>query len=286
MPPIVATLATNQSIPDLRIFLKTLQLWNPVPPTIYMFGDKEAIDATYKIGYKGRLIFKESLNRYTQRTRQTMERLPGTYGSLWAQFMAEKISLLEWVFEAEAATATKDGVFFFDADIAFFGPLPEVPEAAVALSRHMIREEDEAKYGAYNGGFLWVRDPAALAAWRGACATSRFYEQAALEVFNGPEWSDRVYTFPIQCNYGWWRLWQAPVAAAERMKGWGIRRDQEHSGILVEGSALLSVHTHWRQFQPDDVASFNKFVSGWLTKLAGSHGPAKSLLRILLNSPQ
>ncbi len=283
MPPIVATLATNQSIPDLRIFLKTLQLWNSTkPPTIYMFGDKEAIDATYKIGYRGRLIFKECLNGYTQRTRQVMERLSGTYGSLWAQFMAEKIALLEWVFEAEPAAAAKDGVFFFDADIAFFGPLPEVPaDAAVALSPHMIREGDEAKYGAYNGGFLWVRDPAALTAWRGACEASRFYEQAALEVFNGPEWSGRVHKFPIQCNYGWWRLWQAPVAAAERMKGWGIRRDQEHSGILVEGAPLLSVHTHWGQPQPEDVMAFNKFVTGWLTKLAGGHGPAKALLRIL-----
>ena len=282
MAPLVATLATNQALTDLRIFLQTLALWAKEPPTVYLFADKEVVDALPTIPYKGRVIYKECLSGYTTLRRPQMERLPGQYGSLWAQFMAEKINLLEWVVEV-APEATTDGVFFFDSDITFFGPLPAIPEAptAIALSPHFIREGDEARYGAYNGGYLWLRDPAALVAWRAACNKSRFYEQAALECFNASEWAGRVATFGPQENYGWWRLWQGRRPSAELAAAWSMRREPFHSGILVEGKPLGSVHTHWGPGQPADAEAFNSFVLGWLKKLAGSHGPAKALLRIL-----
>lgn len=272
--PAVATLATNQAIPDLRVFLQTLELWNP-GTTVYLFGDKEAIDALSSIPYKGRIHYKECLSGYTALRRPTMERLPGTYGSLWAQFMAEKITLLEWALPQEP-----EGLFFCDSDIAFFGPLPEI-SGDVGLSPHRIREADEARYGRYNGGFLWIKDLAALTTWRAACGTSRFYEQAALECFDGPEWAGRVFMFPPQTNYGWWRLWQGRESPATLSAAWGIRRDPAHSGIIVEGAPLRSVHTHWGPGQPPDAAAFNSFVLGWLTKLSAAHPPAKALLRIL-----
>lgn len=286
MAPLVATLATNQALSDLRIFLQTLALWSKEPPTVYLFADKEVIEALPTIPYEGRIIHRNDVTPYASLNRAKMERLPGQYGSLWAQFMALKISLLEWVFEA-APEATTDGVFFFDSDITFFGPLPAVPAppAAVALSPHLIRESDEARFGAYNGGYLWVKDPAALTAWRAACANSRFYEQAALECFDGPEWAGRITTFGPQHNYGWWRLWQGRKSSVDLGLAWGMRREAYHSGILVEGAPLGSVHTHWGPGQPPDAQAFNSFVLGWLKKLAGSHGPAKALLRILSPPP-
>jgi hypothetical protein len=275
---LVATLATWSSLPDLRIFLKTLQLWNgPTPPTVYLFQD--AAVAAEPLPYRGIIKAKDALQRYSGLTRAQMERLPGKYGSLWAEFMAEKIALLEWVFACEPERAATEGVFFFDADICFLGPLPAVPAAAgVALSPHAIREDDEAKYGRFNGGFLWIRARSALSRWRDSCAGSRFYEQAALEVFQS---DPDLYTFPIQCNYGWWRLYQASEPAETRMKAWGIRRAPEHSGITVEGQQLLSVHTHWGPSQGLDVQEFNSFVLSFLKKLSNAHPPAKELLRCL-----
>jgi hypothetical protein len=277
MAPIVATLATAKSLPDLRIFLKTLQLWNRPVPTVYLYADT-AVAAT-ELLYTGEIHVKDALSAYSAFTRPQMERMPGRYGSLWAQFMAEKIALLEWVFAA-APAAAKDGVFFLDADICFFGPLPAVPPGhTVALSPHMIRHTDEARYGTFNGGFLWFKEPQALQRWRAACEGSRFFEQAALEVF--AEDAD-LYCFPIQNNYGWWRLWQAPESPEVRMRAWGIRRgDSGSAGITVEGAPLLSVHTHWAD-QSLDTQGFNAFVTDLLKKLAAvNHGPAKALLKAI-----
>jgi hypothetical protein len=281
MAPIVATLATAKSLPDLRIFLKTLQLWNRPAPTVYLYADTAV--AAADLSYSGEIHRKDALSAYSAFTRPQMERMPGRYGSLWSQFMAEKIALLEWVFEA-APEAKTEGVFFLDADICFFGPLPAVPPGhSVALSQHMIRPTDEARFGIFNGGFLWFKGPAALQRWRAACEGSRFFEQAALEVF--AEDAD-LYRFPIQNNYGWWRLWQAPEPPEARMRAWGIRRsDTASAGITVEGAPLLSVHTHWAD-QSLDTQGFNAFVTGLLKKLAAvNHGPAKALLKALATAP-
>jgi len=280
--PFVATLATQKSFPDLQIFLKSLQLWNPLnPPTVFLYTDAEVANAVSDINYKGALYTKVVLQQYSGLSRAEMERRPGLFGSLWFQFMAEKIRLLEWVFIVEA-TASERGVFFFDSDICFFGPLPVVPpHATVALSPHMIREADEALYGAFNGGFLWVKNTGALDTWREACNKSRFYEQAALEVFQSAEHNKTLYTFPVQHNFGWWRLWQGRSAAADIKKGWTIRRDSSHSGILVDGAPLMSVHTHFGPGQLADAAAFNDFVLEKLRLLAKAHAPARALLRIL-----
>lgn len=282
MTPIVATLATANSLPDLRIFLKTLEIWNKVLPKVFLFADKAVM--AENLPYSGPIHRLDMLSNYSAYTRSQMERMPGLYGSLWSQFMAEKIALLEWVFDAESdGEVSKDGVFFLDADIAFFGPLPQIPATAtVALSPHFIRPADEARFGTFNGGFAWFRDPAHLARWRGACEGSRFYEQAALEVFRD---DPGLYTFPIQTNYGWWRLWQSAEPAEKRMRSWGMRRsDSGTSGIIVDGAPLLSVHTHWAD-QSMDAQGFNAFVIGFLKKLAAAnHGPARALLKAIGSS--
>lgn len=282
--PLIATLATKHSLPDLRIFLKTLQLWNSAaPPKIYIFTDTIVADAIPSIGYEGEIVVNETLDEYSNYTRADMERLPGVGGNLFFQFTLEKIKLLEWVFETETV-AVSQGVFFFDADICFLGQLPNVPATAtVGLSKHYIRQADESRYGKYNAGFIWIRDPRALEVWRTACGTSRFFEQAALECFDEPEWADAVYSFPIQNNYGWWRLFQGEKSPEELRLGWRIHRAQGHAGLLVQNSPLLSIHTHWITADPT-TQMFNSFVSGILRTLSNSHVPAKRLLRILADS--
>jgi hypothetical protein len=281
----IATLATEKSFPDVRILLRSLELWyKDAPPTVYIYTDSACLNQIRSLGYKGQLHTRVALDAYSRYTRASMERMPGVYGSLWAQFMAEKISLLEWAFSAGATN-----IWFLDADICCFGPLPEIPpRTAVALSPHEIRPEDESRYGKFNGGCLWICGGStateALAAWRGACETSRFYEQAALEVFEQPEWSGRVHYLGTGMNYGWWRLWQGSDSWAERLKAWSLRRDPAgaHSGICVGGTPLLSVHTHWvGSNEPADVAKFNEIVRSFLRKLGNSYAPARALMRIL-----
>ena len=272
MPAIVATLATNHALHDLRVFLKTLMLWNSTPPTIYMLVDTDIENALSGISYKGHIKTMNVLDRYTNKTRLEMEQQ-----SLWHEFMCEKLRVLDWAF-MEAT----DGVFFFDADICFLGPLPTIPAGTeVMLSQHMIRPADEAKFGKYNAGYCWMSSKKAVDAWRQACPTSRYYEQAALECFDGEEWKGRVGQFSQQHNYGWWRLLQGATDAETLQKQWSIFRGAEHSGIVVNGVPLVSVHTHWHEKKDFTIIYFNNLVKSILNRIAKSQPKTYKLLGIL-----
>lgn len=276
----VCTLATNHALQDLVYFLKSLMLWNKPVPTVYLFADKDVVNALPKIKYTGKIHVKEALSAYSHKTRGEMERTFINNKTLWYQFQMEKLNLLEWVFTSEK-TASQDGVYYLDADIFFFGELPKISSVYdVAVSPHMIRKADEARYGAYNAGYFWTKTMEAVSTWRLACESSRFFEQAALEIFDSPEWSARLYTFPVQTNYGWWRMFQADTAYSELQTRWGIRRDAKHSGLIVDGLPLNSVHTHW--ITNDFITkTFNTFIKEYLGKLAPRHNPAKQLLSII-----
>ena len=187
----------------------------------------------------------------------------------------EKLNLLDWVFESDAETATRDGVFYLDSDICFFGPLPTPPPTmTVGLSPHYIRPRDEARFGRYNGGFLWFKEQRAVKAWRDACPNSRFHEQAAIECFDEASWSDKVYMFPPQVNYGWWRMFQGSYTASELQAKWSAA-----ATIIVDGQPLQSIHTHF--YKPGERATllFNEFV---IKKLKAISTPqAKKLLQLI-----
>jgi len=275
---IVATLATNNAFVDLEILLKTLELWyKDLAPTVYLYSDSETAE---RVKYRGSIIVRKVLDKYSGKTRREMETAPGSFAgkSLWFEFQMEKLSLLEWaLLEGEAA----DGVYYLDSDICLFKTLPAIPSNYdVALSPHFIRERDEALYGKYNAGYVWVRTLEAVMAWRNACTKSRFFEQAALEVFDSEEWSSKTYTLPVQNNYGWWRMFQGRMIPSDLQTKWKIFRSADHSGILIEDLPLGSIHTH-SVTSDYTTHSFNMFVLDLLKKLAQRHSPAKKLLNIL-----
>jgi len=276
----VCSLATNNALQDLDCFLKSLMLWNSTPPVVYLFADTDVARSIPKIKYKGKIVVKDVLNAYSHKTRTEMERIPVDGKTLWYQFQMEKLNLLDWVFSCEE-TASETGVFYLDADIFFLGELPAIPDKyTVALSPHQIRKADEALYGKYNAGYFWTKSIGAIQAWNDACASSRFFEQAALETFDTEEWCGRVYMFPPQNNYGWWRMFQADFDYREIQKSWGIHRQEGHSGIVVDAQALKSIHTHWVT-SDFSIKLFNTFVKQFLEKLGPRHEPAKRVLSIL-----
>jgi hypothetical protein len=273
-PSHIATLATKAAIDDLRILLKSLDFWNRNPPTVYLYCDAAVTEALPSIGYTGEIITKEALNPYSSLNRAQMERLPGVRKNLFFDFVCEKLNLLDWVF----STRKVKGVLFLDADICFLGPLFEIPRGTTfAVSPHHIREQDEAKYGVYNAGMLWVKDSATVALWRSACDNSSFYEQIAIEeVVKKQRFT--TYEIPLTENYGWWRLWQGMEKPEIRMEAWGISRTKGGSGITVGGKRLGSVHTHFHEKYDGATMAFNSFVVGFLKKLVPVHPPAKRLL--------
>ena len=278
MPPIVATLATNECYDDLKLFLSSLSLWysKADAPTVYIYADSQVAEKIIAEEYHMHIVFCQRLDDYSGLTRQEMEAVSRPNNTtLWYEFQMEKLNLLDWVFESDAETATRDGVFYLDSDICFFGPLPTPPPTmTVGLSPHYIRPRDEARFGRYNGGFLWFKEQRAVKAWRDACPNSRFHEQAAIECFDEASWSDKVYMFPPQVNYGWWRMFQGSYTASELQAKWSAA-----ATIIVDGQPLQSIHTHF--YKPGERATllFNEFV---IKKLKAISTPqAKKLLQLI-----
>jgi hypothetical protein len=283
-PSVVATLATNVAKDDLALFLFTLGLWNS-PPKVYLLCDQAIADAVPSFHYSGIIVTRVDLDQYSSVSRSVLERTPGKrLPTRWADFMAEKINLMNWAFSDPEAVAGA-GVLFCDADICFLGPLPAIPEGALAaLSPHYIRPSDEARFGKYNGGFVWLSGPAMTAAWLEACPTARFYEQSALEdvavAAVAAQGQGSLYEFPRVNNYGWWRMFQGIKSPADLQAEWSMNRNKAAggSGILVNGEPLGSIHTHFGETRDAVTNAFNGWVLGWLRRLGSGHAPARRLL--------
>jgi hypothetical protein len=255
-PSVIATLATGSAISDLKLFLFTLALWNKDPPTVYLLCDSEI--ALKGLEYRGTIHIKNGLDSYSGLTRAEMERTPGKTRNQWTDFMLEKTTLLEW------ALSEQPDALFCDCDICFTGPLFEIPEGTtLAVSRHQIRPQDEARFGTYNGGMIWVSDQAQINLWISATATSRFFEQAAIEDVAATARS--LYQIPRTENYGWWRLWQGVKPANQLMSEWTMK-DSNNCGIMINGQPLGSIHTHFGEARDAATVQYNKWVLHWLAK--------------------
>jgi len=254
----IATLANTNCLHDLKIFLQSLGLFNTILPDVYLYCDTY-IDII-NLNYKGNLYKKVALDEYDGLTRQEMEKTKGKiFKTQWEDFMCEKMNLLEWTHSHSHSHSHEscNRVLFCDSDICFMGPLPNIPDGCeLGLSRHEIRTFDELRFGLYNGGFVFSGNKDIPIRWREATHTSRYFEQAALEDLTK---FFKPYFFPIQNNYGWWRLLQGKQSIDILKNSWSIKENIIH----VEGKPLLSIHTH---FKTNDKATkyFNNFVKAFI----------------------
>lgn len=273
----VVTLATGPgALKDLAILFWGLETWHTIPPTVYLYTDDESSNKLP--AYKGTLHVNSTLNSYTGLNRSQMETIQGNhFKTKWTDFMCEKINAIRWAFQE--TDPGSQGIWFLDADICLLGALPTIPSSCeLALSPHFIRQADEAKYGRFNGGFLWMREPRFLDLWLNATHTSRFFEQAALEDLATS--TQFLYEFPIQNNFGWWRLFQSSISPQQISSSFGFLRKSESIGIQFQGKPLLSIHTHFFETKDPFTQEFNRIFLGLLEKM-GKHPPAQKFLQLL-----
>lgn len=274
----VGTLANKNAFYDLNLFLFTLQLWNDELPNVYIYCDSfiENYLLTKNL-YKGKLFIKNALDSYTSYDRLKMENLQGKeFPTLFGDFVCEKMNLLNWMFETEKS------VLFCDADICFLGSLPQVDETKkLILSRHMIRENDEKRFGIYNAGFLYMSDSSIPNKWKNYTYTSKFFEQLSMEDLAN-EFVDSLDEFPVQNNYGWWRLFQGKESVTTLQSRWKIKRSENSCGISVEDKPLLSVHTHWKT-NDTTTEMFNRFIMNYLEKVQAFVPKTKRCVLFLKN---
>jgi hypothetical protein len=279
-PSALAVLLNEHALDDFKLFIASLKIWNTSIPPLFIYCTK-TVDLWLRTNCSIPYTTKIALEPYANLTRKDMETLPSKRGlpNLFYDFTQEKCDLVAW---ALRGTTNDGGVLFCDVDLYWLAPIPKLPMGkTLGLSRHMIRENDEAKFGTYNAGLLWTSDPAIPDLWKEACKTSRFFEQAALETLVEKTDDEKLHLFGMECNYGWWRMYQSTYSLERQQADWTIHRDpdQRHSGILVKGEPLVCIHTH---FKTTDFVTreFNKWVLGKLSLLK-SQSKVKSVLKEL-----
>jgi hypothetical protein len=263
LPSAIATLANENSLHELKLLLKSIEIWNEDLPPVYLFCTSSMLPQLEKI-YKGKLYINPVLDAYSLKTRFQMEKSRSLKGmpNLFYDFTQEKCDLMQWALESLPRVDREGGVLFCDADIVWLAPLPPIStEKKLGLSRHFIRQSDEEKFGTYNAGFLWTNSLDVIKTWKEACFTSRFFEQAALEDVEKSLKPEEVLKFGENVNYGWWRMFQNMNTPSEQQGCWSILRDRDqiHSGILVKKRTLLCIHTHFKTTDTVTLA-FNSFV--------------------------
>ena len=275
-PAAIAMLVNENVLDDMRIFMDSLQLWTPFPPPLYIYTTRSCVSALQalkkKLTYEGRMFFNTALDTYGILTRTQMEHAPSKkgYANLFYDFTLEKTHCMEWALEDIPEINKKQGVLFCDADICWFGPCPTIPSLgySLAVSPHEICPSDEKKYGIYNAGYLWTNTADLMKQWRDYTQTSHFYEQASIETLVNSCDPKTVFRFGVHHNYGWWRMFQSYLPPSLRQSQWSIFRSQngEHSGLVVDGAPLVSIHTH---FHTNDMTTnmFNVYVRDMLKKL-------------------
>jgi hypothetical protein len=265
----------KEALDDFTLFVKTLEQWH-LTAELFVYTDSET--PVNQIKTKLTIHTKHAMDRYKGLKRTQMEKLKGTvYDSLFKDYTYEKASVLEWMFGIQPTMPA----WFLDADISHLAPLPAIPPSAeLALSQHMIKPQDEARYGKYNAGYMWFKSNALISKWKDLGHQSRFFEQAALEDLANSLPKEALYEFPPQVNFGWWRMQQSTFPQHEIQTRFTIFRNDQSIGIRYMGKPLQSIHTHWFSTTAFECVSFRMWFDTFTNKFK-THKPIQIYRRLI-----
>jgi hypothetical protein len=279
----VVTLATVECLAELRLFLSSLRHHHVDIPV--MIGASSQLMAAWKqqadTPRDDRLLWVPCLDQYGDIDRQAMEAHPGVwFPSRHCDFMMEKAAVMQLALERGLGSS----VLYVDCDVVTLAPLPRIPAdrtTVFGVSPHGIDPADEARWGRYNGGFVWTRDQRLLFEWRRFTHRSRFHDQASLEdvaqLCRGGQCGGArvaaVHEFGAEVNYGYWRLTQRAGRSASSLRDDSVwteaQRFRSELGQPIRYAdpttkkdvPLQSVHTHFfLQQTPPAMAVFNSFI--------------------------
>jgi len=274
-PRIGLIVTGKEALDDFTLFVKTLEQWHP-SAELFVYTDEETPIGQIKT--KLTIHTKTAMNKYKGLKRPQMEKLKGiVYDSLFKDYTYEKAAVLEWMF----AQNPLEPAWFLDADISHLAPLPTIPPTAeLALSQHMIKPQDEARYGKYNAGYMWFKSADLVPKWKELGHTSRFFEQAALEDLANVLPKEAVHEFPPQVNFGWWRMQQSTTPQQTIQDRFSLFRGDQSIGIRYDGKPLQSIHTHWYSQTAFECVSFRMWFDNF-TKKFKSHKPLNAYRKLI-----
>lgn len=250
----ISTLANKKAKNDIELLLLSLELYNPHTP-VYICCDNYIEKYIKNSNYNLKLYTINTLDKYGEINRQEMERK-----NMWLDFMLEKTASIKLALEHHNNT------LFVDSDILFLNNINNLDfNKQIGLSPHFIKKQNEDLYGKYNGGFFYVNDKSFCDWFIDKSKTdSKYYEQYTLNFVNSKY---NMFEFPIQFNFGWWRLLECNENEIEsRMKKFTINNNE----IQYNNKPLICVHTHFIENNETYVGkltnTFNDFIINLLNK--------------------
>lgn len=244
----ISTLTNINGIYDLHILLNSLSKFHKDIP-VFIACDTTVKNIFEKNNYGLTLYFETCLDKYNGMNREQMEQK-----GVFLDFTLEKVTTLQ------KAMSQYSNSLFLDADICLLDDLPNVDTSKdVILCRHYIMEQNENKYGHFNVGYFFVNNVKFLDWFRTTSKTrSHFFEQQTLD-YCYEEF--KVGYFPIQNNFGWWRLYECDNPN-ERIAKFSL----QNGVILYDNKRLKSVHTHFSDESNSYNGNFNKFLMTFFEK--------------------
>lgn len=218
----VSTITTYNLLKEFFILEYSLRLTNPDTKMVVLCDDISYLSIK-ELGRDHIILINEleNINYNDLKNR----------GSSWLDFMLKKGDVID------KAVALFGETLFVDTDIVFLNRFEDDIKSEMCLSQHLIFEEDEAKYGKYNGGYFFVKN-VKFSEWfrKTTYERSTFYEQGTL---NFVEEDFDTSFFNSNHNYGWWRLFQCSDIK-KRFKKFGY-----DDNVYYNKKPLISVHAHF-----------------------------------------
>ena len=244
LPSSVSTIANEKCLDDLELFLFSLSRFHQ-GIKVYIGCDnftKSYLESKKDI-YLLDITIVTCLQKYSNIGRAEMERQ-----GIWLDFMLEKATVMEM-----AIKETGDSLFI-DSDVCILQSLPNVDiRNEVLLSPHLILKKNEDQFGKYNGGFFWTKHHEFCSWFRETSyQRSHYFEQQTLDF---AEEKFKVGYFPMENNFGWWRLYECEDPKS-RITKFCIRNGEIFYGNLP----LRSIHTHFGEYKQSLTTQFNGFI--------------------------
>jgi len=158
----IATMVTVLNPEHHRLF-RSIALFEPTA-TIWVSSTTEAERKIRSIFPMLRIKTAVALDRFQGHSRAQL-----TSKNMWLPLQMEKASILRTALEAEGVAK---GAWYLDPDMFLLAPLPRL-DAQLGLSHHRIHPEQEAMFGKWNGGCIFVRSLDVLNYWEKAAPKAR-----------------------------------------------------------------------------------------------------------------
>ena len=189
----IATVSTIEMYKELLLFLKSLRRFHPTIP-VYIITSCTV---------KSKLQKDNLIDAYTTIVDTIKDNMDVKHENV-ADYKTERV--IQKTASIHSALDNHKNVLFADCDQFFIAPISfQVPEnKEIGISRHMIMKSVEQSTGLYNSGFVFTTTRKLCKRWIEIQQLKNFkFEQLCIQEI-AKEFS--FFEFPIQYNFGWWRI--------------------------------------------------------------------------------